>query len=169
MRRIGAWRYSSTHSLSSELDGGEWSASYTGHFIPEEISLGTHWIAGWVVPSAGLKAVVKRKISSPRRESNPNHPFIPILRMLGAIPPLTHTSSWRGIWSIGSTGTTLPFCVGSVNNGKKQRQLTVEQLGLKFCRLNVFGLKNCWQDSKFQLSHRDDVRRTCYFCSMTER
>jgi hypothetical protein len=32
---------------------------------------GTHWIGGWVGPRAVLEAVVKRKIPSFRRESNP--------------------------------------------------------------------------------------------------
>jgi hypothetical protein len=60
------------HAFStSALDGGEWSASRTGHFTPMEKPPGTHWIGGWVGPSAGLDiAVVKRKISSPRRDSN---------------------------------------------------------------------------------------------------
>jgi hypothetical protein len=53
------WKYSSTHSLTSELDGGEWSASHPGR------------------PRAGLEAVVKRKIPSPHRES---HPTIPIVQ-----------------------------------------------------------------------------------------
>jgi hypothetical protein len=40
----GEWRYSSTI-----LDLGiRWSASRPGRFIPGEISLGTHWIGGWV-------------------------------------------------------------------------------------------------------------------------
>jgi hypothetical protein len=30
------WRYSSTHSLTSALDGGEWSASRPGRFTPRE-------------------------------------------------------------------------------------------------------------------------------------
>jgi hypothetical protein len=29
------WRYSSTHSLTSALDGGEWSASRPGSFTPQ--------------------------------------------------------------------------------------------------------------------------------------
>jgi hypothetical protein len=29
---VGDWRYSSTHSLTSALDGGEWSASRPGRF-----------------------------------------------------------------------------------------------------------------------------------------
>jgi hypothetical protein len=32
----GQWRYSSTHSLTSALDGGEWSASHPGRFTPKE-------------------------------------------------------------------------------------------------------------------------------------
>jgi len=32
----GEWRYSSTHSLTSGLDGGEWSASHPGRFTPEK-------------------------------------------------------------------------------------------------------------------------------------
>jgi hypothetical protein len=63
------WRYSCTHSLTSALDVGEWSASRPGCFIPRERASGTHWIGGWVDPTV-LDAVVKRKIPSPRRESN---------------------------------------------------------------------------------------------------
>jgi hypothetical protein len=38
----------------------------------------THWIGGWVGPRAGLDAVVKRKISSPGRDSNPrsSNPYL---------------------------------------------------------------------------------------------
>jgi hypothetical protein len=68
---LGEWKYSSTHSLTSALDGGEWSASRPGRFIPRERIPGTHWIGGWVGPRAVLDAVVKRKIPSPRRELNP--------------------------------------------------------------------------------------------------
>jgi hypothetical protein len=68
---MGEWRYSSSHSLTSALDGDEWSASLSGSFTPRETSPGTHWIGGWVGPRAVLDAVVKRKFPSPRRESNP--------------------------------------------------------------------------------------------------
>jgi hypothetical protein len=45
------------HALSmSALDGGEWSASHYGRFIPRERALGTLW-RGWVGPIAGLDAV----------------------------------------------------------------------------------------------------------------
>jgi hypothetical protein len=33
----------------------------------------THWIGGWVGPRDGLDAVVKRKIPSTYRDSNPDH------------------------------------------------------------------------------------------------
>jgi hypothetical protein len=62
--------YSSTHSLTSALDGGEWSALRPGRFTPRERAPGTHWIGGWVDPRAILDPVVKRKIPSRRRESN---------------------------------------------------------------------------------------------------
>jgi hypothetical protein len=62
--------YSSTHSLTPALDGGEWSASRPGRFTPREGAPSTHWRGGWVDSRAVLDAVVKRKISSPRRESN---------------------------------------------------------------------------------------------------
>jgi hypothetical protein len=64
------------HALTSALDGGEWSASRPGRFTPRERAPGTHWIGGWVGPKAVLEAVVKRKIPSPRRESNPRTPIV---------------------------------------------------------------------------------------------
>jgi hypothetical protein len=70
------------HSLTSALDGGEWSASRAGRFTPGERAPGTHWIGGWVGPGAILNAVVKRKIPSPFRESKPNRPA----RSLVALP-----------------------------------------------------------------------------------
>jgi hypothetical protein len=53
---LGEWRYSFMHSLTSALDGGEWSTSRPGRFIPRERVPGTHWIGGWVGLSAGLVA-----------------------------------------------------------------------------------------------------------------
>jgi len=61
------------HSLTSALDGGEWSASCPGHFTPRERDPGTHWIGGWVGPRASLDMVLKRKIPSPCQALNPNH------------------------------------------------------------------------------------------------
>jgi hypothetical protein len=70
------WRYSSTHSLTSALDGGEWSASRLSRFTPRERAPGTHWIWGWVGPRAIPDAVMKRKIPSPRKESNRRTPIV---------------------------------------------------------------------------------------------
>jgi hypothetical protein len=75
-KSIGGVDYSSTHSLTSALDGGEWLASRRGRFNPKERALGTHLIGGWVGPRAVLDAMVKRKIPSPRRESNPRTPIV---------------------------------------------------------------------------------------------
>jgi hypothetical protein len=43
---------------------------------PRERVSGTHWIGGWAGPRAVLDAVVKRRIPSPRRESNPTTPIV---------------------------------------------------------------------------------------------
>jgi hypothetical protein len=60
------WRsggIAATHSLTP-LDGGEWSSSLPGRFIPRERAPGTHWIGDWLGPRAILEAVAKRKIPS---------------------------------------------------------------------------------------------------------
>jgi hypothetical protein len=49
--------------LGSALDGGKWSASRPGRFIPRERAPGTHWIGGRAGPITGLDVVVKRKIN----------------------------------------------------------------------------------------------------------
>jgi hypothetical protein len=36
MKVLGEWKYSSTHSLTSALDVGEWSNSRSGRFTPRE-------------------------------------------------------------------------------------------------------------------------------------
>jgi hypothetical protein len=51
---------------------------------------GTHWIGGWVGPRAVLDTVVKRKIPSSRRESNPKNPDCP------ARSPALHRLSYHG-------------------------------------------------------------------------
>jgi hypothetical protein len=75
-RRTGAWMYISIHSLTSALDGGEWSASRPGRFTPKERATHTHSIGDWVGPRADLDTVVKRKIPSSRHESNPRTPIV---------------------------------------------------------------------------------------------
>jgi hypothetical protein len=58
--------------LTSAVDGSEWSASRPGRFTLRERTPDTHWIGGYVGPRAGLDAVVRRKIPSPYRNSNPS-------------------------------------------------------------------------------------------------
>jgi hypothetical protein len=48
----------------------------TAALPPEKESLFPRWIGGWVDTKALLDAVVKRKIPSTRRESNPRTPII---------------------------------------------------------------------------------------------
>jgi hypothetical protein len=59
--------------LNSELDGGEWSASRPGHFIPRERDPGIHCIGCWVGPRAGVDQVVKRKVPGPAEIRSPDH------------------------------------------------------------------------------------------------
>jgi hypothetical protein len=91
---LGEWRYSSAHSLTSALDGGEWSASRLGRFIPRKRAPGTHWIGGWVGPRAVLDAVVNRKIPSPSRKSNPRTPIVQ--------PVAQHYTDWAITAILGS-------------------------------------------------------------------
>jgi len=63
---LGEWRYSSTHYLTSAVDGGEWSAPLPGRFTPRERVPGTYWIGGLVGPRAILNMAVREKF-----------PFIP--------------------------------------------------------------------------------------------
>jgi hypothetical protein len=57
MKAYLGWRYSSTHSLTSALDRGEWSASRPCRFTPRESAPGTHWRGGWVGPRVVLDAI----------------------------------------------------------------------------------------------------------------
>jgi hypothetical protein len=68
--------YISTHSLTSALDGGELPASHSGRFTPRERASVSHWIGGWVSPRAVMDVVVKSKIPSSRRKSNPRTPIV---------------------------------------------------------------------------------------------
>jgi hypothetical protein len=73
---LGEWRYSSTHSFNSAIDGSEWSASRPGRFTPRETAPGTHRIGSWVGPRAVLDAMAKRKIPAPagNRTVEPDRP-----------------------------------------------------------------------------------------------
>jgi hypothetical protein len=50
--------------LTSALVGGEWSASYPGHFTPD-----THWTRGWVGSRAEVDKMEKRKFLTPTPSS----------------------------------------------------------------------------------------------------
>jgi hypothetical protein len=50
--------------LTSSLDGGEWSASWPGHFSSKERATFIHWIWGWVEHRVGLDIFEKRKCLS---------------------------------------------------------------------------------------------------------
>jgi hypothetical protein len=82
-RRIGEWRYTSTHSLTSALDGGEWSPLHPGRFTPQGKS---PWYPldrrlGGPQSRSGRRG--EEKIPSPRRESNPMTPiFQPVAHRL---------------------------------------------------------------------------------------
>jgi len=65
---MGEWSHSSTHSLTSAVDGSQWSASRTGRFTPRERVPGEHCIGGWVGPRSGLDAVVKRTLQCKEKE-----------------------------------------------------------------------------------------------------
>jgi hypothetical protein len=62
---LGEWWYSPTHSLTSALAGGEWSASRPGHFTAGEAAPSTHWIGGRAGHRSGRDTAVKRKIPTP--------------------------------------------------------------------------------------------------------
>jgi hypothetical protein len=75
---LGECTYGSTHSLTSALDGFEWSASCPSHFTPRERAPDTHWIGGWVGPHSYSGHGGKEKNSQPLAAEiepwNPDHP-----------------------------------------------------------------------------------------------
>jgi hypothetical protein len=56
--------------------GSEWAASRPGRFTSRERAPGTHCVGSWVGPRDVLDAVVKKKIPSLLRESNPRTPIV---------------------------------------------------------------------------------------------
>jgi hypothetical protein len=53
------------------LDPGTWWRWVVSSTLPRERAPGTHWVGDWVGSTAGLDAVVKEKIPSSYRDSNP--------------------------------------------------------------------------------------------------
>jgi hypothetical protein len=110
--------------LASALGGSEWSASRPGRFTTRERAPCTHWIGGWVVPRAVLKAKVKRKIPNPRRQSTLECRWsTPWGREADHAPPSSaeveewvelylqspNTPSWRGAQLKHRDNFTLPY------------------------------------------------------------
>jgi hypothetical protein len=85
---LGEWSYSSTHSLTSALDGGELSASSRGRFTSRERVPGTHWI-GWVGPEPFWTRWWRETFPPPAgsRLLNPDRPA------LSLIPIKSHNSN----------------------------------------------------------------------------
>jgi hypothetical protein len=71
--------------LTSALDGGEWSRSRPGRFIPGERASDINWIGVWVSPRSSLERWRAEKFSVPDRKRTPvfqpshytNWPIIP--------------------------------------------------------------------------------------------
>jgi hypothetical protein len=71
---VEIWRHA---FMTSALDASEYSASRFGRFTTRERAPLTNLIGGCVGPRAGPHTLGKRKIPSPRRESNPPNPDRP--------------------------------------------------------------------------------------------
>jgi hypothetical protein len=99
---LGEWRHSSTHSLTSALDGGEWLASRPGRFIPKERAPVTLSIGGWVVPRAGLDAVMKKKFPAPAetRDSPSTSPHLSPNHWAISVPKL-NGKGWKNYYGNG--------------------------------------------------------------------
>jgi hypothetical protein len=65
MKRYRGVEIRSHAFLTAALGGGEWLASHPETIYTREKSTSTHWIGGWVGPSAGLDAAVKRENTCP--------------------------------------------------------------------------------------------------------
>jgi hypothetical protein len=68
-----------------------------------------HWIGGLVGPRAGLDAVVKRKIPSPCRDSNPSSYFLNVLvpASHGSLLVLFKHLIWNRCWLLKYLGAAL--------------------------------------------------------------
>jgi len=92
-------------TLTSVLDGGEWSTSHPGRFTPS-----THCMVDWVGPSAVLDAVSKSPC--PYRKYNlgtPARRLITILTELSwLLPPCS--AEVKNAWSCASTPRMSTWC-----------------------------------------------------------
>jgi hypothetical protein len=76
--------------ITSALVGGEWLASRAGCFISGERATCIYRIGGWLGPTGDLDVVVKIKIPSHCRESNPRCSARCLVTILTELPRL-HT------------------------------------------------------------------------------
>jgi hypothetical protein len=115
--------------ITSALEGDEWSALRSGHFISEESS-GAHLIRGWVGPRTGLDAVEKRKISVFLRNGTPS----PL--------PYDPSSSYYTYWNIPVyyhnyyAITTCPLY--DVWECKERRTIYPLYVNIAECRIEIF-------------------------------
>jgi hypothetical protein len=70
---LGERRYSSTHTLTSALDGDEWPVSRPGCFTPGERASGAHWIGGWVGPEPVWTQWWRENFPTPAGTRTPHH------------------------------------------------------------------------------------------------
>jgi hypothetical protein len=76
MKVYWEWRYSSTHSLTSAVDGGEWSASHPGRFITRERTPFNPLDRRLGGPQSRSEHGGDEKSPSPRRELYPRTPIV---------------------------------------------------------------------------------------------
>jgi hypothetical protein len=81
------------HSLTSALDGCEWSASLPGRFTPRGRAPSTHWIGGWGGPQSRSGHGVEEKNSQPLPRIEPRSPDLP------APSQSLYRLSYPGSWS----------------------------------------------------------------------
>jgi len=65
--------------------GGQLYAPVALFPVKKPSPTGTRWIRFWVGTRASLDAVAKRKIPSPCRQSNPDHPTYNLVAILTAL------------------------------------------------------------------------------------
>jgi hypothetical protein len=80
--------------LTSELVGGEWSASRPGRFTPRERAPGTHWIGGQVGPQSQSGQHGEEKILDPTGTRSPTPWLSSQLHRLHYPESYKYTQSW---------------------------------------------------------------------------
>jgi hypothetical protein len=128
---------------------GQLHASDISH-PPRERAPGTHWIGGCLSPRAGLDAVVKRKIPSPCRDSNPRssspQPSSIQLSYLGSSSLLSE--AFKMAWRPSSTKDDTEFWGWSLHPsemGSRKRVWNPRSSKDRFCKnFNNFMRPRAW-------------------------